>query len=93
MKLYCGAANPNIDKAVRLLQQYESASKTYITDDENYDSDESEDEVINEIPNLISVETNYIPHLEVEQKIPSDIYGKFYKSRGMNIHKATHKRQ
>ncbi|CAF1097749.1 unnamed protein product [Brachionus calyciflorus] len=26
MKLYCGAANPNIDKAVRLLQQHESAS-------------------------------------------------------------------
>ncbi|CAF0977591.1 unnamed protein product, partial [Brachionus calyciflorus] len=26
MKRYCGGANPNIDKAVRLLQQYESAS-------------------------------------------------------------------
>ena len=26
MKLFCCAANPNIDKAVRLLQQYESTS-------------------------------------------------------------------
>jgi len=26
MKLFCGAANPNVDKAVRLLQQYETTS-------------------------------------------------------------------
>ena len=26
MKLFCGAGNPNIDKAVRLLQQYETTS-------------------------------------------------------------------
>ncbi|CAF0819052.1 unnamed protein product [Brachionus calyciflorus] len=26
MKLYCGTSNPVIDKAVRILQQYESAS-------------------------------------------------------------------
>ncbi len=26
MKKFCGASNPNIDKAVRLLQQYEATS-------------------------------------------------------------------
>jgi len=26
MKLFCGAGNPNIDKAIRLLQQYEATS-------------------------------------------------------------------
>ena len=71
----------------------EDTEESDVTDDENDDSDESEDEVINETPNLISVPTNSIPHLEVEQKMPCDICGKLYKSRGMNIHKATHKKQ
>ncbi|CAF1155123.1 unnamed protein product, partial [Brachionus calyciflorus] len=56
-------------------------------------SDESEDEVIYDTPNLIGVDTNYIPHLEVEQKMPCNICGKLYKSRGMNIHKETHRKQ
>ena len=160
MKLFCGAANPNVDKAVRLLQQYETTSsdkynnakkstakppykrpdqqkrdanfkqlkyllndgsitlKAYIdrivdlyrfepkkkyveeledTDDSDseieYESDESvaseEDE---EIDTEATTSRPLIDEVADDGKIPCDQCGKRFTKRGMNIHKAVHKK-
>ncbi|CAF0715286.1 unnamed protein product, partial [Brachionus calyciflorus] len=43
MKLFCGAANPSINKALRLLQQYESPSKLVDTDESDEEIDDDDD--------------------------------------------------
>ncbi|CAF0977609.1 unnamed protein product [Brachionus calyciflorus] len=52
----------------KYVENLEDTEESDVTDDENDDSDESEDEVINETQNLISVQTNSIPHLGLSKK-------------------------
>jgi hypothetical protein len=166
MKLFCGAANPNVDKAVRLLQQYETTSsdkyknakkmtakppykrpdqqkrdanfkqlkdllndgsinlKVYIdrivdlyrfepkkkyteeledTDDSDSEiEDDSDESVASEEDEEIDTEaTTSRPFIRIgtqsdevadDGKIPCDQCGKRYTKRGMNIHKAVHKK-
>ena len=70
-----------------------SSSSTDSESDNNEDIDLNNDEVVNnanvevEAPNRNPVPAN----VQVIDKIPCDICGKYYTARGMNTHKATHK--